>query len=136
MLEASETCPIAAVVDDQEQLNTLRSFRDTVLSKHIAGQILTYLFYRNAPELTALLKQHDDLREQVRLLVDEYSPLIGEVARGGTACLWANDKQNILEILQAVKDKGSAQLKADIDLVLEGIASGNTAELFGITVER
>jgi hypothetical protein len=135
-LETSAACPIAASVDDQEQISTLRNFRDNVLSKNVVGQIFTYLFYRNAPELTELLSQHDDLSDRVRVLVDEYSYLIEEVTNGGTACLLESDRENIIKLLQDIKGIGSLQLKADIDLVIEGILSGNVEEAFGITVEK
>jgi hypothetical protein len=135
-LEDSDTCPLAAAVDDQEQLNTLRSFRDNVLSTNIVGQIFTYLFYRNAAELTAILSQRDDFSERVRVMVDEYSSVIGEVANGGTTCLAKSDRENIMQLLRDIQGLGSSQLKADIDLVMEEMASGPTEELFGIAFEN
>jgi hypothetical protein len=136
VLEDSDTCPLTAAVDDQDQLNTLRRFRDNVLSKNIVGQIFTYLFYRNAAELTAILQQHDDLSERVRALVDEHSSVIGEVANGGTVCIGESDRSSILKLLQDIKGMGSPQLKADIDLVMDEIVSGTMEELFGITFEH
>ncbi len=135
-LEESDACPLTAAVDDQEQLDTLRRFRDNVLSKNIVGQILTYLFYRNAAELTVILTQRDDLRERVRVMVDEHSSVIGDVANGGTACISKSDRSAILTLLQDIKGMGSPQLKADIDLATEEIVSGNMEGLFGITVEN
>jgi hypothetical protein len=135
-LEDSDTCPLTAAVDDQEQLNTLRSFRDNVLSKNIVGQIFTYLFYRNAAELTAILSLRDDFSERVRVMVDEYSSVIGEVANGGTTCLAKSDRENIMQLLRDIQGLGSSQLKADIDLVMEEMASGTTEELFGIAFEN
>lgn len=135
-LEDSDTCPLVAAVDDQEQINTLRSFRDNVLSKNIVGQIFTYLFYRNAAELTVILSQRDDLSERVRVLVDEYSPLIDEVSGGGTVCIGESDRSSILTLLEDIKGMGSPQLKADVDLVMEEMVSGDMGELFGITFEN
>ena len=135
-LKPTETCPIAASVDDQEQLATLRSFRDNVLSKNIFGQIFTYLFYRNAAELTAILKQNDDIRERLKFLVDEYISVIGEAARGETACVGEKDRAVVIDLLKDIKDKGSLQLKADIDLVIEGMVSDSAEEVFGIAVEK
>jgi hypothetical protein len=135
-LEASADCPIAASVDDQEQLATLRSFRDNVLSKNIFGQIFTFIFYRNAAELTAILKQNDDIRERLKFLVDEYISVIGEAARGETACVGDKDRAVVIDLLKDIKDKGSLQLKADIDLVIEGMVSNSAEEVFGIAVEK
>ena len=55
----SETCPFVTSLDDPEDLAILRDFRDKVLSQNVSGIIFTFLFYRNAPELTHLLNQHE-----------------------------------------------------------------------------
>jgi len=135
-LETSATCPFATSIDDQEQLATLRSFRDNILSKNIFGQIFTYLFYRNAAELTAILQQSDDIRERLKSLVDEYISVIGEAARDETACVREKDRAVVIDFLKDIKDKGSLQLKADIDLVIEGMVSSSAEEVFGIAVEK
>jgi hypothetical protein len=135
-LKDSDTCPLVAAVDDQEQITTLRSFRDNILSKNIVGQIFTHLFYRNTAELTELLKQHDEISDRIRVLVDEYSPLIEEVAGGGTICLPASDRENMVTLLKDIQGVGSPQLRADIDLVLAELVSGTMEELFGILVEK
>jgi hypothetical protein len=41
-----------------------------------------------------------------------------------------------MKLLEDIKNKGSLQLKADIDLVIEELLSGNMQELFGITFEN
>ncbi len=135
-LETSAACPIAASIDDQGQLATLRSFRDNVLSKNIFGQIFTFIFYRNAAELTAILDQNDDIRERLKTLVDEYISVIGEAARGETACVGDKDRAVVIDLLNDIKDKGSLQLKTDIDLVIEGMVSSSAEEVFGIAVEK
>jgi hypothetical protein len=135
-VEDEENCPLVTAIDDREQINTLRKFRDDVLSKTIFGQIFTYLFYRNATELTAILQEDDTMRERLTFLVDEYISVIGEAATGGTACLTESDRKSVIDLLESIKAKGSNQLKADIDLVIEGLVSGNVEEVFGITVEK
>ena len=82
-------CPLVASLDDPEDLATLREFRDKVLSQNVSGIIFTFLFYRNAAELTLLLDRNEALKEKVRLMVDEYSSLIQEVSNGGKAYLGA-----------------------------------------------
>ena len=69
-------------------------------------------------------------------MVDEYSSVIGEVANGGTTCLAKSDRENIMQLLRDIQGLGSSQLKADIDLVMEEMASGPTEELFGIAFEN
>jgi hypothetical protein len=135
-VEDMETCPLVTAVDDQEQINTLRKFRDDVLSKTIFGQIFTYLFYRNATELTVILQENDTIRERIAFLVDEHISVIGEAASGSTACLTESDRKNVIDLLESVKTVGSPRLKADIELVIEGLVSGNVEEVFGITVEK
>ena len=129
----SENCPLATFLDDPQALATLREFRDKVLSRDINGIIFTYLFYRNASELTGLLKQNEDLVEQIKVLVDEYSSLISEVNDGEKAYLGDDDKDRIIGLLEEIKAKGSQQLKGDIDLVIEELKEGTVEELFGFT---
>jgi hypothetical protein len=131
----SETCPLAASLDDPQDLATLREFRDTVLSRDINGIIFTYLFYRNASELTGLLEQNEEIVEQIALMVDEYSSLIREVANGGKAYLSDDDKERIIGLLDKIKAKGSQQLKDDISLVIEELNEGDL-EIFGFTSEN
>lgn len=128
----SETCPFATSLDDPEELATLRDFRDKVLSKNVSGIIFTFLFYRNAPELTRLLGQHEELQAKVGSMVTEYSSLINDLTNGGTASLLASDRAGIIELLEEIKAKGSPQLAADIDLVIEEIKEGAIEELIGV----
>ncbi len=132
----SETCPLVASLDDPEDLATLREFRDKVLSQNVSGIIFTFLFYRNAAELTLLLDRNEALKEKVRLMVDEYSSLIQEVSNGGKAYLGAGDRARIVELLEEVKSKGSPQLTGDINLVIEELNGGNLEELFGFISEN
>jgi hypothetical protein len=99
----------------------------------VSGVIFTFLFYRNAPELTNLLNQNKELTEKIRLMVDEYSSLISEVSNGGTVYLQESDRAAIIELLEEIKAKGSPQLRADIDLVTGELNEGNVEELFGFT---
>lgn len=132
----SETCPLVTSLDDPEDLAILRDFRDKVLSQDVSGVIFTFLFYRNAPEVTNLINQHEELKEKIRLMVDEYSSLINEVSNGGTVYLQESDKAGIIELLKEIKAQGSPQLKADIDLVMGELNGGNVEELFGFTSEN
>jgi len=132
----SENCPLAASLDDPQDLATLREFRDKILSRDINGIIFTYLFYRNASELTGLLKQDEELVEQVKLMVDEYSSLIRQVNNGGKAYLGEEDKKRIIGLLEKIQAKGSQQLKGDISLVIDELKESNVEEVFGFTSEN
>ena len=129
----SETCPFVSSLDDPEDLAILRDFRDEVLSQDVSGVIFTFLFYRNAPELTDLLNQHEELKAKIRFMVDEYGSLIDDVSNGGTVYLRESDKTGIIELLEEIKAKGSPQLRTDIDLVIGELKEGNVWELFGFT---
>jgi hypothetical protein len=51
---------------EPETLNQLRKFRDQVLSKTPAGKTFIKLYYRFAPEISALLSANQELRLQAR----------------------------------------------------------------------
>ena len=68
------------------------------------------------------------------MAVTEYSSLIDDVSNGGTANLSKGDILDIIQLLEEIKTKGSPQLKADIDLVIEDINDGTIVELCGIII--
>jgi hypothetical protein len=130
----SGSCPLVTALDDPGELAALRDFRDKVLSQHLSGIIFTFLFYRNAPELTRLLTRHEGLQEKVRVLVNEYRALLEDVSNGGTAYLQESDRSRVIELLEEIKTQGSPQLTADIDLVIDEIYAGTLGELCGIII--
>ena len=99
--EISETCPFATFLDNPEGLAALRDFRDKVLSQHVSGVVFTFLFYRNAPELTRLLSQHKGLQEEVKSIVSDYSALLNDLSNGETAYLLDDDRVRIISLLKS-----------------------------------
>ena len=67
------------------------------------------------------------------IMVEEYSTLINDVNNGGKAYLWEDDKGRIIELLGEFRAKGSTQLSADIELVIEELREGDIGELLGFT---
>ena len=60
-------CPAEVMFQGEpETLNQLRKFRDQVLSKTPAGKTFIKLYYRFAPEISALLSANQELRLQAR----------------------------------------------------------------------
>jgi hypothetical protein len=62
--------------EDSENTEVLRKFRDTVLQKTTAGKGLIELYYTLSPLSVDLLHNDEDLRNQVKQLLDSSMPMI------------------------------------------------------------
>jgi hypothetical protein len=62
--------------ENSENTQILRKFRDNVLSQTTGGEKLIQLYYRLSPLGVDLLKSDQELKEQVKQLLDEYMPVI------------------------------------------------------------
>ena len=62
--------------EDSEKTQVLRKFRDDVLSKTTEGKELIQLYYRLSPLTVDLLKSEQELKQEVKHLLDEYMPIV------------------------------------------------------------
>lgn len=69
----------AALSDDSESLNALRTFRDQTLNKTRFGQKATELFYTYSPALVKAMEDNPLLKESVRSLLKTCASVINRV---------------------------------------------------------
>ena len=67
--------------DDSKEAALMRSFRDSVLSQIPEGQAIIDLYYRFSPVIMMALESDDELKQEVKALVDEILPLIKSEAK-------------------------------------------------------
>jgi len=68
--ELPAQCPARVILrDNTKQLNPLRNYRDTVLSKTGLGSFLIKLYYRLGPDMCAILNENPALLKQYRILL-------------------------------------------------------------------
>ena len=80
-----ESCPEdwcsarTALNNDPEKIDTLRRFRDEVLSKTPLGREYITLYYRWSPVVVQMMQEDEELKEEVQILLEELLPLIKEM---------------------------------------------------------
>lgn len=87
--EQEENCPSAfdecpfgnALNSDQVKIETLRRFRDEVLSKTPAGRAYIKLYYQWGPVVVQMMKEDEELKKEVKVVLEELFPLIEEMLK-------------------------------------------------------
>jgi len=70
-------CPANfALEGDSNDLNTLRKFRDEVLSKTPVGQEIIKLYYELSPVIVKAMTEDKEFREEVKDMIDGILPLV------------------------------------------------------------
>ncbi len=73
-------CPLSiALEDDESQLDTIRGFRDNVLSQSFTGRELIRLYYHWCPVIADVMEKDEKFKEEVKEMVEDVLELIGEV---------------------------------------------------------
>ena len=73
-------CPFGyALNNDPEKIEMLRRFRDEVLIKTPVGREYIKLYYRWGPVAVHIMKEDEELKEEVKALLEELLPLIEEI---------------------------------------------------------
>ncbi len=139
-LSASISCPaLLAVTGTQEPKTTLGllyDVRDKVLAKTFRGRRYIKLFYANALETSWLMLRHPELRTSARSLIERFVPTLQAIVGGKTALISSSDLAAIDGLLQAVAEKASAKLRADIGAVQTDLHQAWILREFGLILWR
>ena len=72
-------CPISIAIEgDETQLDAIRAFRDTVLNQTPEGQEIIKLYYQWSPFIVKAMEEDEDLKEQMKEIIDGVLGLVGE----------------------------------------------------------
>ncbi len=84
--EAGTTpCPAEVLYGEHaEEVQLLREFRDTVLSRTPQGQQATRLYYALSPALVTLIEKDGRAREELRTVIDRLLPEINEITKNSS----------------------------------------------------
>lgn len=70
-------CPATfALGGDSNDLNTLRNFRDEVLSKTPSGKQIIKLYYQLSPSIVKAMEQDEEFKEEVKDMIEEVLPFV------------------------------------------------------------
>ena len=128
-------CPLVCSLDNEEQINGLRRFRDYSLSKNIFGLVLVYLYYQNATEVSEILYENPNLKKRLRDLVSEHINIVDDVIKGRKVFLSESEVTDIIDFANDLKTEGSPNLRSDINLVIEALQEGYLLHGLGVSVE-
>ena len=128
-------CILESTLTDQKDLDTLRTLRNSMISKNIVDRILTFLYYKNSAEVTMILDDNPGLRAVLRSLITDNISLAHKLAIGEAVTVSQDIIGYINVFLNELKTEGSSKLKNDIDFVIKGIENKYLLNGLLITVE-
>ena len=119
----AKKCPLRKALGDESEaeLEALRIFRDKRLNQSAEGAQLVGMYYRHATELTMMFEKRPDIEAQVRELVLELLPQLGEQQK----IVLSNDmKQQLFDLIEQIRTEASPGLKKSLRLVRKQIEKG------------
>ncbi len=73
----SDPCPSTQLLDENDlRLNTIRQFRDEVLTKSKMGKKLINYYYRNSADMAVMLEKHPILKGSAKKVLEAMVPVM------------------------------------------------------------
>ena len=118
-------CPAEVATNNTSNLNLLRKYRDNILAHSESGKKCIKLYYQHAPEVTSLLIENADLKNEAKELLNYIIPKIKVILKGKKAEMLDSKLKNyIINLFNQVQEKGSPELEAAIEKVMDDIEEG------------
>jgi len=99
----------------QENLASLRDFRDNYLMKSVKGKLITFLLYGSSEEVLNILMADPDLFETAKKVLHANLPAIGKILRGEKVPL--QHTAEVMSFLDKVAGRSSFTLKILANMV-------------------
>ncbi len=128
------SCVLTQVLNNNRQdLDLLRSYRDSRLYRSAAGRGLLYLYYANGPEIYAILAKQPGLMTSVRKTVRELLPELKKGAEKNEPIGLPEDtRRKARRLLKDIRQKASPGLKKSLALVLRRLEDVGFLQDIGI----
>lgn len=137
--DACDACPLPLVLaglpEEQAMLAVLYQLRDGVLANSEAGQRYRALFYRHSWELSQLMAD-PALLAQTQASLATLVPTLQRRFKGEPVAFTPADFTAMQRVLDAIWQKGSRRLKADLPAMKRELRRGQLPALVGIPVGR
>ena len=127
-------CPLMNALDNQEDIHILRDQRDSMLG-NVFGLVLTSFYYQNSAEVAHILAENPELQDTLRDLVSRNISAVIKLNTAGEISVSENKVDEAIEFLNNLKEKGSPQLKSDINLVIKAMKGRYFLYGLGVRVE-
>jgi hypothetical protein len=117
-------------------LATLRGFRNRILLKTMIGNKYTHMYYENSEELSDILGYDEELLQRTNILIIRLMPaIIGILARGNTS-VSEELVQESIDLIETFKAQASPALDKDLSLLKKDIQNGTIFKTFKIKVQK
>ena len=124
-------CPAEVTTNNSSKLKILSSYRDNILTCSESGKKYINLYYKHAPEVTSLLIEDSELRKEAKKLLNYLIPKITLILKGKKAELLDSKlKNNLINFFNQVQEKGSPELEAAIEKLMDDIENGRYISYF------
>jgi hypothetical protein len=108
-----------ALLDSTSDLDTLRAYRDEILSQKARGRLYKKLLYNNSEDALEVLLDNPELISQARYLIETNKDAVFDVLNGKKGVIHNTDE--IIAFLKAFSKKSPPRLKALAKLVKRGM---------------
>ena len=127
-------CPIQRTLNCREDVDALRLLRD-IRFMNATGIFITYIYYKNSAEISAILEEHPELQQQMKALADDNISVARELVNKGAAVISPGAVDDITRFLENLRQNSSPGLQADIQLIINGIKNRRLVEGIGVKVK-
>ncbi|MCP4715490.1 MAG: PKD domain-containing protein [Deltaproteobacteria bacterium] len=133
---STPVCPLRAslqgISGSQKHADTLRDFRDHLLSTTLTGKLLTGLYYASAGDVNAVIGQDDELKTDIGDLVTGLAPRVRAVVDGQSTAITQAELSRIKGVLHRLSDNGGAVMRMTVNFVLDKIDNEVFLQQYGI----
>jgi hypothetical protein len=115
-------CPAEITTNNSSKLKILSSYKDNILTHSESGRKYIKLYYQHAQEVTSILIENADLKNEAKELLNYLIPKIGLILKSKKAELLDSKLKNkIISFFSQVQEKASPELEAAIEKVMDDI---------------
>lgn len=120
-----------------QQADSLRQYRDEVLSRTNRGRSYTQLYYEHGAEVVQLALTHPNIGAVLTDAFARYGPLIGQLAASGHAEITDLDLSAVKGIIDSIRPQASDRLRCTLDRLGNDLDDDRALEELGFDlVER
>ena len=130
-------CPMSlALYENEDDLSTLRKFRDERLSSTPLGQDCINFFYKHSDEVTLILLLNPDLISHTAEAIGKLLPVVDPLIKGESIYIDMETIEEIDSLLDGIEAKASPSLKTAILKIKKDVSRGEIFEQLRIIISE
>jgi hypothetical protein len=129
-------CATKVMGEGNNNLNTLRAFRNRILIKTIVGYNYVYLYNKHSQELTDIFMQDEELQQRANMLIIRLMPAVISLLATGKTSMSEELVQGSIELIDELKAQASPALEKDLSRLMMDIHSGVILNTFNVGIKN